>query len=184
VDPIAILTVLIPIVSLLLGANCYVKPDSSVNWEEPIIIFALLVGRKGSKKSPILKTMIDPLNDFLKSSGTADLIFLDGTLEGLTNRLMTNKGEMLQVANESETFFNKLYSQKGILYISLFKDDNKFRTQYLNFHGGGKFKYITKTKGVVEIPNMSLNFIGCIHPESVMKFLNREDQNHDGLFER
>lgn len=63
-------------------------------------------------------------------------------------------------------------------------DENKFRTQYLNFHGGGKFKHITKTKGAVEIPNVSLNFIGCIHPESVIRFLNREDQNHDGLLER
>jgi hypothetical protein len=43
---------------------------------------------------------------------------------------------------------------------------------------------MTKTKGTVEISNVSLNFIGCIHPESVIRFLNREEQNHDGLLER
>ncbi len=35
-----------------------------------------------------------------------------GTLEGLTNQLMHNQGEMLHVANEAESFFNKLYSVK------------------------------------------------------------------------
>jgi hypothetical protein len=55
---------------------------------------------------------------------------------------------------------------------------------YLNFYSGGKFKCITKTKGVTEIENVALSFIGCIHPESIIKFLNYDDQNHDGLLER
>jgi hypothetical protein len=55
---------------------------------------------------------------------------------------------------------------------------------FLNFHGGGKFKSQTKTKGSTEIDNVALNFIGCIHPETIIKFLNRDDQNHDGLLER
>lgn len=55
---------------------------------------------------------------------------------------------------------------------------------YLNFHGGGKFKNVTKTKGITEIPSVSLNFVGCIHPETMIKFLNMDDRNHDGLLER
>lgn len=55
---------------------------------------------------------------------------------------------------------------------------------YLNFHGGGKFKNVTKTKGIVEIPHVALNFIGCVHPETMMRFLNMDDKNHDGLLER
>jgi hypothetical protein len=96
---------------------------------------------------------------------------------------MRNEGEMLQVSNESETFFNKLYSVKGKIN-NLHKDDNKYRSMYLNFYGGGKFKNITKTSGSTEIQNVALNFIGCIHPESIIKFLNRDEQNHDGLLER
>lgn len=99
VDPIAILTVLIPIISFLFGANCYVKPDHNLDWEEPTIIYSLLVGKKGTKKSPILKTLIAPLNvisKLVEGSG-ADLIFFDGTQEGLTTQLSRNKGEMLQV---------------------------------------------------------------------------------------
>ena len=55
---------------------------------------------------------------------------------------------------------------------------------YLNFHGGGQFKYVTKTRGATEVDNVALNFIGCIHPETIIKFLNRQEQNHDGLLER
>ena len=44
-----------------------------------------------------------------------DYIFLEGTLQGMTQQLMRNNGEMLQVSNESETFFNELYSVKGEL---------------------------------------------------------------------
>jgi hypothetical protein len=121
VDPIAILAVLLPIVSLLFGSNCYVKPDACVNWEEPLIFFSLLIGKKGSKKSPILKTLMDPLSKVIENLDKLDLIFLDGTLEGLTSQLMYNKGEMLQVANESETFFNKLYSQKGTLLLLILR---------------------------------------------------------------
>ena len=56
---------------------------------------------------------MEPLTKVIRNLNSVDLIFQEGTLEGLTNQLMINKGEMLQVANESETFFNKLYSQKG-----------------------------------------------------------------------
>lgn len=110
VDPIAILAVLIPIVSLLMGSNCYVKPDPNLSWEEPVIFFSLLIGKKGSKKTPILKTLTAPLDGI---SSQVDLIFLDGTLEGLTSQLSVNKGEILQVSNEAEAFFNRLYSVKG-----------------------------------------------------------------------
>lgn len=55
---------------------------------------------------------------------------------------------------------------------------------YLNFHGGGRFKNVTKTKGSVEIPFVALNFIGCIHPETIIRFLNATEKNHDGLLER
>ena len=106
VDPIAILTVLLPIVSFLCGSNCYIKPDSNLDWEEPIIIYSLLIGKKGTKKSPILKTLTAPLARLFG--------FLDGTQEGLTSQLSANKGEMLQVANEAETFFSRLYSLKGM----------------------------------------------------------------------
>ena len=117
VDPIAVLTVLLPVVCLLIGSNSFVAADSTLNWEEPIIMFSLLVGRKGTKKSPILKAILDPLRSYLRRSDDAnmDLVFLEGTLEGLTNQLMINNGEMIQVANEAESFFNKLYSLKGIL---------------------------------------------------------------------
>ena len=54
--------------------------------------------------------------------------------------------------------------------ISQKSDDNKHRTMYLNFHGGGKFKNITKTKGATVISNVSLNFKGCIHPETMIKY--------------
>ena len=118
-DPIAILAVLIPVVSLLLGSNCFIKPDSNLAWEEPIIIFSLLVGKRGTKKSPILKALYSPLSSISKiiEGSGIDLVFLDGTLEGLTSQLSNNKGEMLQVANEAEAFFNRLYSVKGILYL-------------------------------------------------------------------
>ena len=117
VDPIAGLTVLLPVVCLLIGSNSFVAADSTLNWEEPIIMFSLLVGRKGTKKSPILKAILDPLRSYLRRSDDAnmDLVFLEGTLEGLTNQLMINNGEIIQVANEAESFFNKLYSLKGIL---------------------------------------------------------------------
>ena len=187
VDSIAILSVLLPIVSFLTGSNCYVKPDCELSWEEPIIIYSLLVGKKGTKKSPILKTMVDPLtqiNEMIsEKEKMVDLLFLDGTVEGLTKQLMLNKGEILQVSNEAETFFSKLYSQKGNI-CNLKIDDNKHRTMYLNFHGGGKFKNITKTQGATEISNVSLHFIGCIHPVTMIKYLNKEEQNHDGLLER
>jgi hypothetical protein len=116
VDPIAILTVMIPIVAFLCGSNCYIKPDKNLDWEEPMLIYALLIGKKGTKKSPILKTLTAPLSRLLDSVSTnkVDLLFLDGTLEGLTSQLSANKGEMLQVANEAETFFSRLYSIKGI----------------------------------------------------------------------
>jgi hypothetical protein len=119
----------------------------------------------------------------LVAGSEVDLIFLEGTLEGLTSQLCINNGEMLQVANEAETYFQRLYSIKG-KNIPLKLDDNKARTMYLNFHGGGKFKNVTKTKGVIEIPNVALNFVGCIHPETMIKFLNMDDKNHDGLLER
>jgi deoxyadenosine/deoxycytidine kinase len=58
---------------------------------------------------------MDPLCKAVKSSENEGkhYIFLEGTLEGMTQQLMRNNGEMLQVSNESETFFNKLYSVKG-----------------------------------------------------------------------
>jgi hypothetical protein len=118
-----------------------------------------------------------------ENESMVDLLFLEGTVEGLTSQLMFNKGEMLQVANEAETFFSKMYSQKGNP-LNLILDDNKHRTMYLNFYGGGNFKNITKTKGSTEIPNVSLNFIGCVHPETMIRYLNKEEQNHDGLLER
>jgi len=132
-----------------------------------------------------LKAVIDPLRAYLNASEetNVDLLFLEGTLEGLTNQLMLNEGEMLQVANEAESFLAKLYSQKG-KYSKLILDENKYRNMFLNFHGGGNFKCVTKTKGSTEIDNVALNFIGCIHPETIIKFLNRDDQNHDGLLER
>jgi hypothetical protein len=55
---------------------------------------------------------------------------------------------------------------------------------YLNFHGGGKFKNVTKTKGFIEVPFVALNFLGCIHPETIIRFLNMDEKNHDGLLER
>lgn len=144
-----------------------------------------MIGKKGTKKSPILKALISPLQSISKMIENAgvDLVFLDGTVEGLTSQLSHNKGEMLQVANEAEAFLNRLYSVKGRLNL-LTLDDNKSRTMYLNFHGGGKFKNVTKTKGVVDIPSVSLNFIGCVHPETMIRFFNMEEKNHDGLLER
>ncbi len=81
-----------------------------------------MVGRKGTRKSPVLKAVIDPLRAYLNVSEetNVDLLFLEGTLEGLTNQLMLNEGEMLQVANEAESFLTKLYSQKGMnIYINI-----------------------------------------------------------------
>ena len=116
VDPIAVLTILMPVICLLIGSNTFVAADATINWQEPLILFSLLVGRKGTKKSPVLKAIIDPLRSYLSRSddSNVDLVFLEGTLEGLTNQLMINNGEMIQVANEAESFFNKLYSLKGI----------------------------------------------------------------------
>ena len=98
--------------------------------------------------------MVEPLSEINRmiseNQNFVDLLFLDGTLEGLTSQLMLKKGEMLQVLNEAETFFSKLYSQKGKKMISQITDYNKHRTMYLNFHGRGKFKNITKTKGATE----------------------------------
>jgi hypothetical protein len=115
VDPIAILTILLPVVSFLVGANCFVSADESLNWKEPIILFSFLVGRKGTRKSPILKTIYEPLREILRchEAEGVDYIFLDGTLEGMTSQLMLNDGEMLQISNEAESFLSKLYSLKG-----------------------------------------------------------------------
>jgi hypothetical protein len=115
VDPIAVLGILLPVVCLLAGSNVYVAADATINWQEPLILFTLLVGRKGTKKSPVLKAIIDPLRSYLNVSEESkiDLLFLEGTLEGLTKQLMINNGEMLQVANEAESFLKKLYNQNG-----------------------------------------------------------------------
>ncbi|MEN9446333.1 MAG: hypothetical protein RL728_845 [Bacteroidota bacterium] len=115
VDPIAILTILLPVISFLMGSNCFITADDSLNWKEPIILFSLLVGRKGTRKSPILKTIYEPLRQMLRCHQTdnVDYIFLDGTLEGMTTQLMINDGEMLQITNEAEHYLNKLYSLKG-----------------------------------------------------------------------
>ena len=47
--------------------------------------------------------MVDPLSEINRmiseKQNTVDLLFLDGTLEGLTSQLMLNKGKMLQVSN-------------------------------------------------------------------------------------
>ena len=99
-----------------------------------------------------------------------DLIFLDGTLEGLTSQLSVNKEEMLQVSNEAEAFFNRLYSVKGKNYTSIV-DENNFRNIYLNFHGGGRFRNVTKTKGTTERPSVSLNFVGAFTPKLLLDFL-------------
>jgi hypothetical protein len=117
VDPISILTILLPIITFLVGSNTFIRADSTINWIEPIILYSLLIGKKGTRKSPILKVLIDPLCKAVKASENEgiDYIFLEGTLEGMTQQLMRNNGEMLQVSNESETFFNKLYSVKGKL---------------------------------------------------------------------
>lgn len=102
--------------AFLFGSNCYVKPAFNLAWEEPIIIYSLLIGKKGTKKSPILKALTSPLNCISKlvAGSRVDLVFYEGTLEGLTSQLSINNGEILQVANEAENFLNKLYSIKGI----------------------------------------------------------------------
>jgi hypothetical protein len=115
VDPIAILAVILPIVSVLTGSNTYVSADINMNWEEPLILFSLLVGKKGTKKTPILKALLEPLRAAFHQIGEMDFIYWEGTPEGLTTQLSKNDGRMLQVANEAESFMKKLYSIKGII---------------------------------------------------------------------
>jgi hypothetical protein len=50
------------------------------------------------------------------------------------------------------------------MILILILDDNKFRSMYLNFHGVGQFKYVTKTREATEVDNVGLKFIGCINP--------------------
>ena len=121
-----------------------------MKWEEPIILFALLVGKKGWRKSPILKLICDPLRELVyqNQNDGADYVFLDG-LEGMTSQLMINDGEMLQIANEAQSILMKLYSSKG-----------------LHIKSNLKFKFLTKIRGATIVDHVALNFIGCLHPES------------------
>ena len=58
---------------------------------------------------------MEPLTKVFRNLNSVDLIFQEGTLEGLTNQLMINKREMLQVANESETSLISCILKKVLL---------------------------------------------------------------------
>ena len=54
----------------------------------------------------------------------------------------------------------------------------------LNLYAEEKFRSITKTRGATELDNVPIYFIGCLHPESIIRFFNRHQQKNDGLLER
>lgn len=163
-------------------------------WHASPLFWFALVGSPGSKKSPPLKTMFEPVD--LMDNQNVKLYQQEMTIYDATADNKKGKKPILKQILVKDSTIEALqqahgFNARGLIYykdelISFFDDMNRYQAKdeafWLSSFGNNSVKVQRKTSEMVFVENCHINVIGTIQPD-VIRRLNKS-KSDDGMFDR
>jgi hypothetical protein len=171
--------------STVIGSK--VKAKIKLGWEEGAMVWLIIIGEPGSKKTPALNKALMPIFNLQKGFGKSVSEFLpegeefkhkilvvtDPTIESLSEVLLANKHGVLLYKDEAMGWiggFNQYKSGKG-----------NEKEQYLSIYSSQVIIITRKSKPVIQVDNPFVSFIGGIQVDRIEELANMKG---DGFLDR
>jgi hypothetical protein len=163
-------------------------------WNASPLFWFALVGSPGSKKSPPLKTMFEPI-DSMDNQNVKIFQQAMKEYDSLPDNKKGKKPLLKQVIIKDSTVEALQqahgFNSRGLIYykdelISFFDDMNRYQAKdesfWLTSFGNSSVKVQRKTSDMVFVESCHINVIGTIQPDVIRK-LNQK-KSDDGMFDR
>jgi hypothetical protein len=199
----------------ILGSRIDVRTKSLIspgtNFDVPAIRWCGLVGDTGSKKSPILSLLTNPLTrqqNELYEAYKATKLDYDAEFNNWKNTKPTDRGEQpLAPTPMLDLYFSNFtiealvdsiqhHPDNGCMLMldelaQFYKSLDMYRggkgadrQEWLKIWNGYGIKNNRKTSGTIVIPQTSISILGGIQPETITNMVSGDDSQFDGLWNR
>jgi hypothetical protein len=155
-----------------------VKARIKMGWEEGAMVWLIIIGEPGSKKTPALNKALMPIFNIQKGYGKSVaeilpdgeefkykiLVVTDPTIESLSEVLLNNKHGVILYKDEAMSWisgFNQYKSGKG----------NELE-QYLSIYSSQVIIITRKSKPVIQVDNPFVSFIGGVQVDRLEELAN------------
>ena len=163
-------------------------------WNASPLFWFALVGSPGSKKSPPLKTMFEPIDSMDNQNVKIyqkEMFDYEAKPEGKRGKKPILKQVIVKDSTVEALQQAHGFNARGLIYykdelISFFDDMSRYQAKdeafWLTSFGNSSVKVQRKTSDMVFVENCHINVIGTIQPDVIRK-LNQK-KSDDGMFDR
>jgi len=172
VGPEETISLMLAILSAAIGNTVRVSPKAG--YEVPLFIWLILIAPSGHGKSPIMKKLLEPINELEAKTDKEQFIIADTTVEALADVFEGNPRGVLIYQDEISGLILGLNQYK--------RGKGNDRQHFLELFNASSWK-INRKYGNRFIPNTGAAIIGGIQPKIVPKVFNQHAFD-DGLLPR
>jgi Protein of unknown function (DUF3987) len=202
---------LLPILGSRIDARTKLLISPGTNFTVPAIVWSALVGDTGSKKSPVISLLTDPLSrqqielyedykekklDYdaeftnwknMKPAERADQPVAPTPMLDLYFSNFTIEALVDSIQHHPNNGCMLMLDELAQFYKSLDMyrgGKGSDRQQWLTIWNGNGVKNNRKTSGTIVLPQTSISILGGIQPETITNMVSGDDSQFDGLWNR
>jgi Protein of unknown function (DUF3987)/Bifunctional DNA primase/polymerase, N-terminal len=202
---------LLPILGSRIDARTRLMINPGTNFKVPAIVWCALVGDTGSKKSPIISLLTDPLSRQqieLYDEYKEKKLDYDAEFTNWKNQKPADRGEQpVAPAPMLDLYFSDFTIEAIVDSLQHHPNDGSLvmldelaqfyqsldmyrggkgsdRQKWLTIWNGSGLKNNRKTSGTIVIPQTAISILGGIQPETITNMVSGDNSQFDGFWNR